>query len=132
MEIYDRVWRVLRIPQIMGWWGIVLIQQTIATETELPFWRKRRSQLFPEYWLKSNGSYGRCVGLLVIFWGVGDLTVLRFWGFYICECIKIPASEIVRHIHKSPKVIIIVTSNQNTQIYVICDFPSLSLMNEFQ
>lgn len=45
-----------------------------------------------------------------IFWGVGDLTVLRFWGFCICECIKIPASEIVKHIHKSLKVIIIVTS----------------------
>lgn len=54
--MYGRVWRVMRIPQIMGWWGIVLIQQTDAMETELPFWRKGRSQLFPESRLRSNGS----------------------------------------------------------------------------
>lgn len=54
--MYGRVWRVMRIPQIMGWWGIVLIQQTDAMETELPFWRKGRSQLFPESRPRSNGS----------------------------------------------------------------------------
>lgn len=43
MEMYDRVWRVMRIPQIMGWWGIVLIQQTNATEAELPFRRMETS-----------------------------------------------------------------------------------------
>ena len=56
--MYGRVWRVMRIPQIMGWWGIVLIQQANAAETELPFWRKGRRQLFPEYRPRSNGSWG--------------------------------------------------------------------------
>lgn len=40
MEMYGRVCLVMKIPQIMGWWGIVLIQQTSAAETELPFWRE--------------------------------------------------------------------------------------------
>lgn len=43
---------------------------------------------------------------------------------------KIPVSEIVREIQKSVEVIIVVTSNQNMpQIYVICDFPSVSRKN---
>lgn len=62
MEMYGRVWRVMRIPQIMAWWGIVLIHQTNAAETELPFWRKGRSRLFPESRLRSNGAWGKICG----------------------------------------------------------------------
>lgn len=50
----------------MGWWGIVLIQQTSAAETKLPFWRKGKSPLFPESTLRSNGSRRSCVGLLEV------------------------------------------------------------------
>lgn len=89
--MYDRVWRVMRIPQIMGWWGIVLIQQTNATEAELPFWR-RGKELFPESRLRYNRSWGRCVGpvLMSFFFffsgGVGDLTVWRFLHKNTCQC----------------------------------------------
>lgn len=88
MEMYGRVWRVMRIPQIMGWWGIVLIQQTNAAETELPFWIKGRSQLFPESRLRSNGSWGRCVGLVVVSWGARDPTVLRVCRFFHLQMYK--------------------------------------------
>lgn len=50
----------------MGWWGIVLIQQTNVAEAELPFWR-RGKELFPESRLSYNRSWGRCVGPVVIF-----------------------------------------------------------------
>lgn len=96
--MYGRVWCVMRIPQIMGWWGIVLIQQTNAAETELPFWIKGRSLLFPESRPRSNGSWGRSVGLVVVSWGARDPTVLRVCGFCICKCMKIPVSENVRQI----------------------------------
>lgn len=87
MEMYGRVWCVMRIPQIMGWWGIVLIQQTNVAEAELPFWR-RGKELFPESRLSYNRSWGRCVGPVVIFFprGVGDLTVLRFLHENTCQC----------------------------------------------
>lgn len=83
MEIYGRVCRVIRIPQIMGWWGIVLIQQTNSAETELPFWRKGRSQLFPESRLRPNRSWGSCVGLLVF---SGDWETPQFQGLAGFAC----------------------------------------------
>lgn len=50
---------MLGIPQIMGWWGIVLIQQTDAEEAELPLWRLGGRQLFPECRPRSNVSWAK-------------------------------------------------------------------------
>lgn len=112
IEMYGRVCRVMKMPQIMGWWGIVLIQQTSAAETKLPFWRKGKSPLFPESTLRSNGSRRSCVGLMEVFvsffFEVGDPTVWRVWGFCGCECMKISFTETARQIF-----IIRVSSNLN-------------------
>ena len=105
MEMYGRAWRVMRIPQIMGWWGIVLIQQTNAADTKLPFWRKGKEPVIS----RSNGE------AVWAWWcflgGGGDPTVLRVWGFCMCECMKIPVSEIGSN---SVDVIIRVSSYPNT------------------
>ena len=76
----------------MGWWGIVLIQQTDAAETELPFWRRGRSQLFPESTqardlMDHGGSRAGHCGVVLGGrgggggTGMGEPTVLRAWRF---------------------------------------------------
>lgn len=106
MEMYDRVCRVMRIPQIMGWWGIVLIQQTNATEAELPFWRRGKSYFLSlDSRLRYNGSRGRCVGPVVFFFFFflqGEWETSQFWGFWT----KIPVSVNRRQNEKCLEVII--------------------------
>lgn len=41
--------------------------------------------------------------------------VLRFWGLFICKCMKISVSDIERQVKKSEEVIIMVTLNHNVK-----------------
>lgn len=56
------------------------------------------------------------MALVEIFWGVGDPTVLRFWGLFISKCMKISIFDFVRRqVQKSEGVIIMVTLNHNVK-----------------
>lgn len=96
--------------------GIVLIQQTNAAETELPFWRKGRSQLFPECRLRSDGSGGKlCVCGCSFFGGWWGLRprVLRVLRFCICKWIKNTCQWDYKSESKSVEVVIRVSSHPN-------------------
>lgn len=62
MEMYGRVWRVMVVPQIMGCWRIVLIQQTNAVELGGAAILEKANQLFPKSMLRSDGSLGKVCG----------------------------------------------------------------------
>lgn len=74
MEMYGRVWCVMEVPQIMGCWRIVLIQQTNAVELGEGCCHlglglglgaailEKANQLFPKSMLRSDRSLGKVCG----------------------------------------------------------------------